>query len=472
MLSVRARLVTGTLLLILIGLTVAALITYRLVESALVDDLDEKLVESQVDVLRELAGEEPRFPSGPGRGRLNFFIAVTPGTYGELRAPNDEIVGQVSSPVDGVEIPPPALDQHIEIGRRVSKFVNVSGTDGGPSYRAYIHSFEGGGMVIVARPLTDVNHTLDRLLVIEFGVGVGVLAIAGLLSLFVVRIGLRPLNRVVATADAIADGDLTQRVPISNPKTEVGHLGSAFNAMVESIEESVRRREASELKLRAFMSDASHELRTPLTSLRGYSEMLGRGDLNAEDREVARRRLQEAADRMSGLVDDTLMLARLDEGPEPSTERLDLSELSKGAVDDALAADPLHPIEAGIEESIHVHGNSDRLARVLSNLLRNFQIHTADGTSGGIRLRRDGETAVIEVWDRGPGLSPDSREHIFERFYRVDKSRARERGGSGLGLAIAATIVNSHGGTITVQGNPGGGALFRVVLPFAEGSPA
>jgi len=472
--SLRTRLVAGMLLVVAIGLGIAALVTYRLVQSVLVQNLDDELVASQLDVFRQLGGDAPARAGGlaDGRpGRPMPFVAVAPGTYGEWRTASGDVF-RVSSPVDGEELAPPDLEARIpDTGAAFERHFTAGSTGDGPEYRVYVRTMErNAGTLVVARPLTDVKSTLGRLVVIEGGVAGGVLVLAGLLAFVVIRVGLRPLDRVVETADAIAAGDLSQRVPFANPRTEVGHLGRAFNAMIGSIQESMRRREVSEQRLRTFVADASHELRTPLTSLSGYSEMLGRPDLGAEDRELAGRRLREASGRMSRLVDDMLTLARLDEEPPRFTEPVDLAEVVEAAVDDARAADPGRELEADLAAGTIVHGNRDQLARIAGNLLRNVRVHTLPGVPAGVRVRSEGSSAVLEVWDRGPGVAADMKDRVFERFFRVDKSRARERGGAGLGLSIVASIVAAHDGTIMVDDNPGGGALFRVVLPLAVGA--
>lgn len=472
--SLRTRLVAGMLLVVAAGLGAAAVVTYRLVEHALVQNLDDQLAESRLDVFRQLGGDVPaRQGSGESRpGRPVPFVAVAPGTYGELRLATGDIIS-VSSPVDGVELDPPDLDARLaRYGGKGEMYFTAGSAGDGPDYRVNVHAMDrDGGTLVVARPLTDVKHTLDRLVVIEGGVAGGVLVLAGLLALVVIRVGLRPLDRVIDTADAIAAGDLSQRVPFADSRTEVGHLGRAFNAMVGSIEESMHRREASEQRLRAFVADASHELRTPLTSLKGYSEVLERRDLAADDRELAGRRMREASERMARLVDDMLTLARLDEEPTQVTEPVDLAEVVEAAVDDARAADPDRRLEVDLARGAIVEGNRDQLARIAGNLLRNVKVHTLPGVAAGVRVRPEGGRAVLEVWDRGPGIPGDVRERVFERFFRVDKSRARERGGAGLGLSIVASIVAAHGGTVGVEDNPGGGARFWVALPLAGSGP-
>ncbi|MFQ5382286.1 MAG: sensor histidine kinase [Dehalococcoidia bacterium] len=470
--SLRARLLAGTLLVAAIGLLVASAVTYRLVRGTLVDDLDDRIMEARFDVLLSLGADiGPRFGGGnrPGpAGRQGRLLAVAPGTYAEWRGSEGTIRGQVSAPVDGVELGPPDLSGELPEGDGSGEphFFDTGGLEGGPDYRVAVDPLEAGlGTLVIAQPLTDVQTTLRRLVAIEAMVGTGALILAGLVGLAVVRLGLRPLDRVVATADAITAGDLEQRVPFENERTEVGHLGRAFNTMVSSLQESLKQREASENRLRAFVADASHELRTPLTSLRGYSEVLEREDLAEADRTLAGRRMRESADRMSRLVDDMLTLARLDEAPEAARAEVDLSEVVEGAAQDFRAAAPGRRLAVEAEPGCRVEGDRDQLVRVVGNLLRNIQTHTPPGTEAGVTLRRDGDGLVLEVWDAGPGIPTEMRERVFERFVRVDKSRARERGGSGLGLSIVASVVAAHGGSVAADERKGGGTLFRVRLP-------
>lgn len=466
--SLRLRLVAGMLVVAAVGLLVAAVATFRLVQSTLVDNLDEQLLAARPEVLQALGAEVLADRFGNGRPRRGDpFSAVAPGTHVEWVSLDGEIVRSIASRVDGEFLSPPDYSTTFTPGDSSERrFFTTRGEDGGPSYRVLVNPLGGGlGTLLVSQPLTDVQDTLRRLIVIEGGVALAVLVLAGIMGLVVVRLGLRPLDRVVSTADAITAGDLEQRVPFESRRTEVGHLGRAFNAMVSSLRESMRQREESEQKLRAFVADASHELRTPLTSLKGYSDILERPDLSEEDRELAGKRLREGSDRMSRLVDDMLTLARLDEEPERANDRVDLCEVAEAAVDDFRAAAPDWPVTLDREPDCFVAGDADQLGRIVLNLLRNVQIHTPAGTSAGVNVSAAGNSVFLEVWDSGPGIAPEDRERVFERFFRIDRSRARERGGSGLGLSIVASIIEAHGGKITALERDGGGTMFRAELP-------
>jgi two-component system OmpR family sensor kinase len=274
-----------------------------------------------------------------------------------------------------------------------------------------------------------------------------------------------------ATAGAIAAGDLSQRVETADPHTEVGRLGMALNEMLGHIERAFGERAESEQRLRRFVADASHELRTPLTSIRGYAELFRRGAADRpEDLAKTMRRIEEEASRMGVLVDDLLLLARLDQGRPLERLPVDVTRITGDAVDDARAVDPQRPITYAPEGDVIVAGDEVRLRQVLGNLLQNALRHTPPGTPVHVRVADDGAEALIEVRDEGPGMDTDGAARAFERFWRSDP--ARPRGGTGLGLAIVAAIADAHGGRVTLDTTPGAGATFRVWLPREPAPPA
>ncbi|MCW2673414.1 MAG: ATP-binding protein [Frankiales bacterium] len=333
--------------------------------------------------------------------------------------------------------------------------------------------------VIVALPLDDVEATVSRLVLLECAVGGGVLLLLGGLGYVVVRRSLKPLVEVETTAEAIAGGDLSRRVPESDPRTEVGSLGRSFNTMLDQVESAFAERAASEAaaraseeRMRRFVGDASHELRTPLTSIRGFAELYRQGAVTDVGRTMSR--VEAEATRMGGLVDDLLQLARLDLQRPMERTPVDLVALATDAVHDAQAADPGRPVSLHSDDATcEVEGDRHRLTQVLANLLANARVHTPAGTPVHVRLSVDGPSAVLEVSDGGPGIGPADRERVFDRFYRADPSRTRASGGSGLGLAIVAGIVEAHGGSVAVvDGAVDGvvdglaGATFQVRLPL------
>jgi two-component system OmpR family sensor kinase len=306
-------------------------------------------------------------------------------------------------------------------------------------------------------------------------VSLGVLIGLGVLVWWIVRRGLRPLDAMAVTAGAIAGGDLGRRVAPAEDRTEVGRLGLALNAMLGEIEIAFAARAASEGRLRRFLADASHELRTPLTSIRGYAEIF---DLGARDRPedlaTAMHHIREEADRMTLLVDDLLLLARLDRERPLAMEPTDLVSLVDRAVVAGRAAASGHPVTLVTPDEAVVAGDAHRLRQVVDNLLANALRHSPDGAAVEVRVTAGPDAVTIEVADHGPGVPAADRERIFEPFYRADSSRARATGGAGLGLAIVAAIARAHGGTVGVEPNgnggdedseEGSGARFWVRLP-------
>jgi two-component system OmpR family sensor kinase len=322
------------------------------------------------------------------------------------------------------------------------------------------------GTTVVAVPLREADQTLNRLLLVEGLVIGGVLLALAVLAWFVVRLGLRPLERIANTAGAIAAGDLSRRVTPATERTEVGRLGLALNAMLARLERAFAERTASEERLRRFLADASHELRTPLASIRGYAELFRTGAARDEaNREKAMRRIEEEGSRMGVLVDDLLTLARLEEPREPVRLDVDLARLARDAVEDARAMAPERSIDLSADHPALVDGDPDQLRQVVANLVRNALVHTPAGTPVEVAVTREGAELVLEVRDHGPGLPVENPDQLFERFWRGEGGRRRGRGGAGLGLAIVAGIAEAHGGTAEAGNAQGGGARFRVRLP-------
>jgi two-component system OmpR family sensor kinase len=302
-----------------------------------------------------------------------------------------------------------------------------------------------------------------------------------------VRVSLLPLSAIERTAAAITAGDLTQRVPELDRRTELGQLSYVLNGMLTQLESLFRTRQASENRavrseerMRQFIADASHELRTPLTTIRGFAELYRQGA--APDPAEVLRRIEGEAARMGLLVEDLLLLARLDRERPLRQADVQLADLISDAASAAHAVDPERAINVDIEqpdEPLMVHGDEERLRQIIGNLVTNALTHTPPGTAVTLRLRGEERTAVIEVADEGPGLTPEQAERVFERFYRVDKARTRRmasgddrlntpHSGAGLGLAIVAALVAAHEGSVEVESTPGAGATFRVRLPLTE----
>lgn len=478
--SLRARLVATLLALSAAALLALGAITYasqRSFEENRVDDQTSAALLAVERVLAEESGETPSFgplagdrPGGAPGPEAN----LPPGTYGQRRNADGTVQVDAELTYGQDALPKPDLPSNMSPGQVIT--VDAEG-DSDLRYRARATPSRGGpGLTIVAIPLNGVEERLDRLLVVEGLVIAGVLLLLAAVSWLLVGVGLRPLGRIGQTADAIAAGDLSRRVEVSAPKTEVGRLGLAFNAMLERLEEAFRQREASEGRLRRFLADVSHELRTPLASIRGYSELFRIGAAREpEDADRAMTRIEEEAARMGVLVEDLLTLARLDEVRDRPAEAVDVAQLAEDAAADARAVDPARSISVSGGEEAIVLGDANQLRQVLANLLGNALVHTPSGTPIDIEVRPNGNVVELEVRDRGPGLPSDQPDELFERFWRVRNEREAapangSRGGAGLGLAIVAGIVRAHGGDVHARNADGGGASFVVSLPLAGGS--
>ncbi len=336
------------------------------------------------------------------------------------------------------------------------------------------------GSVTIALPLDDVNNTVNRLIWIDGIASAIVLAALGGIGYFMIRRSLRPLVKVERTAEAIAAGDLSRRVEVQDSHTEVGRLGASLNTMLGQIEDAFHARERSELnaraseeKMRRFVADAGHELRTPLTSVRGFAELYRMGAVQ-DEAELARvmKRIEDEAARMGLLVEDLLLLARLDQQRPLERQPVDLLSLATDAVADLHALHPereLRLITDPGSDSPTVIGDEGRLRQVMGNLLGNAYTHTPPHTQVRLSVGVDGPFAVISVADNGPGMRPEDAARVFERFFRADPSRVRSSGGSGLGLSIVAALVAAHGGTVDVKSELGVGTTFTVRLPLAAG---
>jgi two-component system, OmpR family, sensor kinase len=474
-LSLRARLLLGVIAVAAVGLVAADVATYKALESFLLDRVETTLDGVHPGVEQALF---PRQRPGPGRGDdLRGLFTSIPGDCIEVRRLNQTVVGAACIPefAQSAPAPGPKLPATVKLpatantpdGDRVS-FFTVSALSGGGSYRvrASVEPSAPNRILMIAAPLDDVHSTLHRLLLIELAVTAIVLAAMIALGLWIIRLGLRPLDEIEHTAAAIAAGDLSRRVDRAEDRTEVGRLGLALNKMLGTIEEGVTALEASEAKLRRFVADASHELRTPLAAVRAYAELFTRGAAERpDDLERSMTGISRESERMSVLVEDLLLLAHLDEGRPLELERVELDEVVGEAVEAARTIDPERPVAAELEPTV-VAGDRDRLRQVVDNLLSNVRSHTPPEAPLSVGLAHENGNAVLTVSDSGPGMEQEQLGHVFERFYRADPSRARASGGAGLGLAIVAAVVEAHGGTVDAESTPGQGSTFRVRLPL------
>jgi len=483
--SLRARLLAGMVILVAAGLAVAAFATYEEQRSFLLDRVDQQVESALVPLSFQLSLSDGS--TGAGRGSAQLFsgrfrfgrrpsglgpaAVLPPGTFGELLGPNGKVLRRRTFSYGETAVPAPTLPAHLPLtprGGTPRLFTVHSRTGADLRYRAVALAV-GADTAVVAVPLREVDQTLHRLVVVEALVGGGVIVALMLLGWLVIRVGLRPLERIGRVTSEIAAGDLSRRVSPSNKRTEVGRLGLSLNAMLGQIERAFSDRQQSEDRLRRFLADASHELRTPLASIRGYAELFRMGA--ADDPATLKRamtRIEAEAARMGVLVEDLLLLAQLDQAPEPRRIPVDLLELAEHAVDDTRVIAPEREVHLHASHAATVLGDPDQLRQLLANLTRNAVIHTPPATAIELGLRLEGTSAVLEVRDHGPGLPPDAGAQLFDRFWRTEGGRTRGRGGAGLGLAIVQAIVSAHGGEVRAQNAPGGGALFAVTLPLSE----
>jgi two-component system OmpR family sensor kinase len=466
-LSLRGRLLIGVISLMVLGLLVANVATYASLQRFLIGRLDDQMRAAVYEVANTLGA--------PNRGPVQH-TSFPVGTVAELIGRDGSVVSlkvvgsefQSSSSAVTPVLPKSLPNAGPDIP--ATPFT-VGGSDGVTEFRMtdWPEGRFGGQYIVLAVPLTDVNSTLRGLLVVESIISLGVIGGTAILAWFIIHLGLRPLQRMGAVAQDIAAGDLSRRVEPATSKTEIGRLGLALNLMLTQIETAFAYRTASEQRLRRFIADASHELRTPLTSVRGYAEMLRRGAAESPaDAEVARRRIEEESLRMSTLVDDMLLIARLDQGRPLENKPVDLQAIARDAAADAHAMAPLRDIKVDAPAPVVVAGDDTRLRQVVGNLVRNALVHTPGSTPIEISVGRNDGVALLSVSDHGPGLGPGQKERIFEPFYRADPSRSRDSGGAGLGLSIVNAVVAAHGGMVTVRETSGGGATFEVELPLGS----
>ena len=465
--SLRARLLLGMGVIALV-LGLAAVVIARTTEDHLIDQVDAQLRASGPQ-LRDLRPDNPYQNGGQGG---------PPG--GQPTAPrlSDLYVGRVSPGNDlttlyapdrtADDAPIPELEQGDLDALRDGRTITVSSSESDVHYRiaATVHGARDG-MIVAALPLRDVEDTVGRLWVLEGIAVLAVLAVLGLVTWWVVHLGIRPLRKMTATAGAIAAGDLSHRVPDATPGTETGDLSVALNGMLGRIEEAFDERTASEARLRQFIADASHELRTPVTTIRGYAELYRTGALDdtTELAEAMRRTEQESV-RMGTLVDELLQLARLDQGRPLDRGPVELRAVAADAVLDAQAVAPDRQLHVEAPDPVVVQGDEARLRQVVANLIGNALVH-APGASVVVRVDATSEAAVLEVSDDGPGMAPADAAKAFDRFFRADASRQRHSGGSGLGLSIVDATVRAHGGTVRLDSPPGQGTTVTVELPLS-----
>jgi two-component system, OmpR family, sensor kinase len=475
--SLRARLLAGVLAITTVGLLAAGAGTYLALRSFLLGRVGNQLMAARAAVGRGLreSGSSPLNDTTLDRVAPPVAFIEVRDAAGKVIARHVPTSLSGSSPQPrlpaALHSPPPSRAGFPSRERTLQ--LDVGALSGPGRYRVLVSSLpRSAGVLIVAVSLDDVTATLNRLLVVEVVIAAGLLAALAAAAFWLLRQGLRPLERISEVAGGIAQGELDVRVSPAEEGSEIGRLGLALNGMLARLEDAFGRRDRSEEQLRRFVSSASHELRTPLTSIRGYAALLRRGAKhNPEDLEKSISRIESEATRMAGLIDDLLLLARLDEQRPLSRSRVDLGRLARDAVDDARVRDPGRPITVDVDSSVIVTGDEPRLAQIVANLLDNTLVHTPSGSAVRVEVAARDGMAVLAVCDAGPGLNPEQAAHVFERFYRGSPPRSGDAAsrteGSGLGLAIVKTIAEAHGGTASVSSRPGVGARFELTLPLA-----
>jgi len=480
----RRRLTLTMAALLIVALSTASIVTYTTVRSFLLGRLDAQLDVAQHVAFVYLAaqsraGHVPSERVLDNRVSPDVYLLLV-GADGSilLNRPSGSTIHPDPQPVLPSALRPSSTPRQRTFGRRggvfrpePDSFTVAARGDPLAQYRAAALVVPQG-VLVTAVSLNPTSATLNLLVDVELGASLAVLVAVCILVLWTVRRGLRPLEDMARTAGSIAAGDLHQRVPVDDGQSEVGRLGQALNVMLTRIEAAFSEKSASEARLRQFVADASHELRTPLTSIRGYTELLRRGAF--ADEESVRRalsRVEREAIRMGTLVDDLLLLARLDQGRPLERVPVDLRKVGADAVDDARAVEPLRPVELVAPDPVVVLGDPDRLGQVAHNLVRNALAHTPAGTPVRVDVGVSGGMGRLSVSDRGPGLDAEARARVFDRFYRGDVARTGE--GTGLGLAIVQAIAEALSGTATVRSSPGAGATFSIELPLGppKGSP-
>ena len=469
--SLRNRLTVGVLVLSAIGFIGAGVGAQALLKNYLINQVDDQLLSvvngtadrlDQAGIARDDDDDDDRGPQAARAttplNRVPTSISVT------VLDPFGNLVGGIGGDLNSNQV-----TEYVKglLPGQVAAFGSKPFTIEAPGadFRVATTVLPSSlGSVIVAQSLSDFDKTTRQIGIVFLIIGGLVLLFIAFASRQVIKLSMKPLEKIEATAEKIAAGDLSARLENFEPDTEVGRLSTSLNQMLSRIEESFVARTESESKLRRFVADASHELRTPLTSIRGFAELHRQGAVpEGEKTKELISRIEKESMRMGSLVEDLLMLARIDQSREIVMADVDLSTLIKEAVTSAQVAGPEHPITSDIAHDVHTQGDSDKIYQVVTNLLANARAHTPAGTAIHVATYSADDGTFVTVADKGPGLSAEDQQHIFERFFRVDTSRQRNSSdGSGLGLSIVDEVMKAHGGSVSVSSEPGNGATFTL----------
>ena len=468
--SLRNRLILAAVFLASLAIIASDFAANTALRSYLISQVDNQLFSISSGSLERLdrAGIAPQSEAQESRSPFRVvqpIRGVPTSTSLTLLDREGNLIGQVGGELAGQNFGVTGLKVS-QVEKYENKPFTIEGEGRNPDVRALALVLPTGmGSVIAANSLEEVDKTLSQLRFLFFFLGLIAILLTALVSRWIIAISLRPLDKVEETAEAIAAGDLSARLPAAKPDTEVGRLTTSLNMMLSRIEQSFSVKVESENKLRRFVADASHELRTPLTAIRGFAELHRQGAVSGEEKtKELISRIEGESIRMSSLVEDLLLLARLDQARELDFEPVDLNTLIVEVVASAKAAGPDHPIELNLpQEELFVLGDSRRIHQVVANLLANARTHTPLGTKINVTARQTLAEVIIEVADNGPGLSKSDQERIFERFFRADPARVRNSGeGSGLGLSIVDAVMKAHGGYVSVKSELDKGATFTL----------
>lgn len=480
--SLRSRLTLGIVLLSAIGFFAASLATQTLLKGYLIKEVDNQLAvitsgtfarieQSGIahEVNEERRGDDGQKPLGQGVGspltRIPTSASLT------LLDAQGTVVGGI-----GGDFNTTSINDNLagllpeEVSEHGDKPFTLHAP--GPDFRVIARALpNNAGTVVAAQSLRDLERTTSRLGFLFSLIGFVLLMLIAIAARTVIKVGLRPLEDAEKTAEEIAAGNYSARMPETNPGTEVGRLVTSLNSMLSRIEKSFSIQNESENKLRRFVADASHELRTPITAIRGFSELHRQGAVTGEKETTELiGRIESESKRMGSLVEDLLLLARLDQAREMDSKPVDINKVVEDAVISARAAGPEHPVTLNSSsDEIFTLGDEARIHQVVANLLANARAHTPAGTPISVSVKSTDAGVEVVVADEGPGLSSEDQKRIFERFYRADSSRVRTGAdGSGLGLSIVDAVMRAHGGSVSVESTPGEGATFTLLFPRAE----